>query len=198
LATSDARGFGNPKYPLFAAQAFPETLTDMGTPVLTLSNSKDVKPEIILSAKKTVYSDLTSVKGEVRGKNIEKVFLNGIPLNRKRGHIIFFNHTVRLKKTGKNEIMIRAEDSLGNKAAKTIIITREIPEPLKLKYRSMFKISLFEMNTGKAEEGVLLQHLFLDRLSAGNRFRIIMQDELEKNHEGTEIQSEQNNNDPRF
>lgn len=173
--------------PLFATQELSESVTDTGSPLLMLSNSensKDMTPEIILhgpSDEQPLYAELASVKGEVRGKtDIKKAVINGTLLNTKTGRIIFFNHSVRLEKIGKNEIEIRAEDNLGNKAVKKIIITREIPEPLKLKYRCMFKISPFEMNAGEVEERVFLQYLFLKSLSAENRFRIIMQDELEK------------------
>ncbi|MCP4353031.1 MAG: hypothetical protein GY795_46870 [Desulfobacterales bacterium] len=167
----------SPEYPILLAQGLSETATDAG--------GASFNPRILLTDltdNKTVYSDLLSVKGEIRGKsNITTVLVNNKPVYTRPGLIVFFNHSVRLDKLGENEIVIRAGDESGRESVKEIIIIREIREILKPGYRIVFKVDpfMYRAEEADAEQGILLQALFLSDLTARDRFQVALRQKLE-------------------
>ncbi len=183
LAESDSRNSEYFPHPLLLAQRASNTATDARE-----NNSRYLKPEIILNGlhdKKTVFTEIISVKGQVSGKtDIEEVLINNTQVHRKPGRIIFFNHSVRLN-IGENRIAIRARDESGRETVKKITIVRQIPEVLRPEYRRIFITHLFQSYSSghtdrKTQEGVLFQYLFLERLTGRNRFQVALDKELEK------------------
>ncbi len=166
--------------PILVAQNTPNILTDT-TPALWALNSKSLQAEIILnelSDNTEVFSEILSLRGEVRGKDeIETVLINNARVHEKPGSVIFFNHSLRLNK-GENRITIRARDVSGRETIRDILIIRRIPELLKLKYRCVFKANPLETCSPDKEEGNRFQPLFLDRLVERERFRLKLGDRL--------------------
>ncbi len=169
--------FGSLKEPILLARGLSETATD--------ARGTSFEPRILLTGladNKTVYSDLLSVKGEIRGeKNIKTVMVNHKPIYTRPGMIVFFNNSVRLDKLGENEIVVRASDESGRESVKKIIIIRQVREILKPGYRIMLKVAPFMSGAKEAdaEQDILLQNLFLNGLTARDRFQVALRHELE-------------------
>ncbi len=138
-------------------------------------------PEIVMDETadgKTVFTETLSIKGQIiSSSDISMVFINNVLLYEKRGRFVFFNHPVALT-PGENRIVIRAKDSGGKEALRTLSVIREIPEPLKLRYRCMFRTEPFKLyfhrdpadgDKGLAEK---FQALLSKGLIAKNRFQI--------------------------
>lgn len=152
---------------------------------LSSSSSLSSEAEIILTDlpdQKTVFSGIVSVRGQVSsGDDIEEVMINDILVHRSLGRLIFFNHSVSLKR-GKNLIVIRAKERSGRETVKTITLLWEIPEVFKPAYRCVFKTGLFAIHafdhTDREARGILFQHLFFERLMSRDRFRLRMENSL--------------------
>lgn len=158
-----------------AQQRFAALASDMKPVVMRES------PEIVMDETadgKTVFTETLSIKGQIRSSSdITTVFINNVLLYEKRGRFVFFNHPVPLT-PGENRITIRAKDSDGKEALRTLSVIREIPEPFKLRYRCMFKPEPFKLyfhrdpadtDNHLAEK---FQALLLKGLIAKNRFQI--------------------------
>ncbi len=128
---------------------------------------------------KTVFSEILSVKGQVKSRNkLEAVFINDTRISDKGGLFVSFNHPVPLK-LGENQIRIRTMDSAGKESIRKLFVIREIPEPLKLRYRCMVIPQPFQMYSyDPAGSGDIdatkskFQHLLSDKLMTGSRFQI--------------------------
>jgi len=128
---------------------------------------------------KTVFSEILSVKGQVKSRNkLEAVFINDTRISDKGGLFVSFNHPVPLK-LGENQIHIRTMDSAGKESIRKLFVIREIPEPLKLRYRCMVIPQPFQMYSyDPAGSGDIdatkskFQHLLSDKLMTGSRFQI--------------------------
>ncbi|QTA90858.1 tetratricopeptide repeat protein [Desulfonema magnum] len=166
--------------PILVGQNTSNILTD-SAPALSVLNSNASECDIILnelSDNTEVFSEILSVRGEVRGKNeIKTVLINNTPVHEKPGRVIFFNHSVRLNK-GENRIIIRAKDVSGKETIREILIIRKIPELFKLKYRCVFKANSLETYSPDKTEGNRFQPLFMDRLVERERFRLKLGDKL--------------------
>ena len=158
-------------------------VTDADKAFLPLKKSG---PEIILDeleGQNTVFSDAVSVRGKISDTHtIRKVLINDFPISGKEGGIVFFNHSVRLSK-GENQLVIRAQNELGDENEKRIIIRRKIPEIFKPRYRCAFKAYPFKNHAydsgdGSGEE-MLFQSLFMENLIARDRFQIRMDEGLQ-------------------
>jgi len=155
---------------------FAELVSDMKP------SAKTESPEIFtddMPDGKTVFSEILSVKGQIKSRNkLESVFINDTRISDKGGLFVSFNHPIPLN-LGENHIRIRTTDSAGKESNRNFFVIREIPEPLKLRYRCMVIPQPFQMysydpvgsgdiDAAKSE----FQHLLSDKLMAGSRFQI--------------------------
>ncbi len=135
-------------------------------PVIILKDSPDGK---------TVFDETISLKGQIQSQNeIESVLINHHPLYEKHGKVIFFNHPISLSH-GSNHIVIHVKNSREQESIQNLTVIREIPEPMKLKYRCMFVTEPFTMyspNTEHDTQAEAFQQLLLNGLIARNRFQI--------------------------
>ena len=166
------------------AQHSPSIVTDGAGFMITGLNPQNPGPEIILNEsldQNPVFEEMIALQGQVRGKRrIEEILINGVPVHRKPGQIIFFNHSLRLR-NGENQIVIRAQDESGAETIHEMVILRQVPEPLRPEYRCTFKTNAFKMLTvNDAEPGLenLFRSLFLSHLISKKRFHIRVSEKL--------------------
>jgi TolB-like protein len=127
-----------------------------------------------------VYLDKVYVEGEVIGESkIESLAINDIPILRRNGLHILFNHIAELKE-GKNIVTIVATDEAGNTAEKTITIERRLPEALQLNQRMSLTVLPFEQKNTVKEAGLAFQDNLTHSLVNRNRFRVVERKLLEK------------------
>jgi hypothetical protein len=138
-------------------------------------------PEIMIDEPangRTVFTETLSIRGQIKSSSdIRAVFVNDAQVYENSGRFVFFNHPVPLT-PGENRIVIRVRDSDGKEAFRTLSVIREIPEPLKLRYRCMFRTEPFKIyfhrdptdaDNGLAEK---IQALLSKGLIAKNRFQL--------------------------
>ena len=126
-----------------------------------------------------VLLDRVFIEGEARDNSgIADLTLNGRPIMRRPGKLIFFNGLVDLEK-GANDIVVTAIDDEGNSVSRKIAISREIPAALQLAERMSLTVLPFDL---KGEISPLSE-AFLDQIMSAlferNRFRIIERDKLD-------------------
>jgi tetratricopeptide (TPR) repeat protein len=163
---------------LVAANEYSTVASDSGIFKLALfSKSKDKYPPTIKlngwTDEQTVFMDKVFIEGDVRDQNnIVDLTVNNIPILRRKGSNIFFNHLMDLKE-GKNLVTIKAEDESGNTAVKEIIIIRDVPTVLQLDSR--FSMTLIPFDNKGMDTGLnhSYDNQFLLKLMDQNRFRII-------------------------
>jgi tetratricopeptide (TPR) repeat protein len=128
----------------------------------------------------TVYLDKAYIEGEVIGESkIESLTINEIPVLRRKGLRILFNHLAELKE-GKNTVTIAAKDEAGNTAEKTITIERRLPEALHLNQRMSLTVLPFEQKGSVNEVGLAFQDNLTHSLVNQNRFRVVERNLLGK------------------
>lgn len=167
---------------LLAEHSLSKILTDAGNTAFRLAKSDRAHPEIILdglSASEVVFRDRIDISGQVRcEKPIESVSINHVPVPVHPGQIIFFSHSVRLKK-GKNKIIIRARDENGSASVKTVTIKRKVPEAFQTRHRYCLAMYPFD-NGGSEKQQGLFQYFLLDHLMRHERFQMMARDKLRK------------------
>ncbi|MDL1963467.1 MAG: hypothetical protein LWW98_03850 [Deltaproteobacteria bacterium] len=200
---------------LLLAQNFSDIADDSGSQLFLISNDR---PGIILKGwpeKETVFKKYADIEVQVKGKTRIKELtiqvesktgqypaINKLRDNHKTGRIVSFNQSVSLEQ-GKNTIIVRAKDISGRESIKKIVITRQIPEVLRLTHRYAVKMCPFDSKTWKKEVGVfqrlfsgipifsgssrfmktenraLFQQLLLGSFISNNRFQVMVQKELQ-------------------
>jgi tetratricopeptide (TPR) repeat protein len=167
--------------PLTAVNKFSDIMADtepFSIAGLLISNSQS--PRITLEEMPdTVFSETVSLTGRVSGKSeIQEVLINGEPIHRAQGRILFFNHSVRLKE-GENKIAVTAKEGEAE-AVQEMVIIRQLPEVFKPRYRCAFKTDTFETiafsEMGNLSAGNAFQPIFLESLTEKKRFQIKMAD----------------------
>jgi len=162
----------------------------------------------------TAYENTFDLQGKVKSYHpvsdfaIQLIHSNSqknqmIPLEtfKTSGCILSFHETIPLN-SGKNIILMKVTDSVGNKKQKQLIINRERSEVFKLKYRMgidvypltsgfvkrkpfLSQIFNFFMNknkvsdTGKFPNEALFQSLLMEEISSPERFQIFISDHLQ-------------------
>jgi TolB-like protein len=109
---------------------------------------------------------------------IIRLTLNGKPILRRKGNFIFFSQFIELVE-GENTILLRAEDSEGNLAQKTISIFRRVPKALQLEERLSLTILPFKQGEIHTDFSSSFQDYLINALVNQNRFSIVERSELE-------------------
>lgn len=185
MASRDAVMPHTPFSVLVAEHGHAGILTDAGYTPLMLAGSDRSHPEIILeglATSETVFTERIDISGRVSGESpIASVTINRVPVPVHSGRIIFFHHSVRLKK-GENRITIRARDANGSASVKTVIITRKVPEAFQPRYRYCLAMYPFDHAGSENPQG-LFQYFLLGHLVRLNRFQMTVRDGLRKRFE---------------
>lgn len=154
-----------------------------GSLAALFSNKEKSPPAIELKGwtdTQTVYLDKVYIEGEVIGESkIDSLSINGMPVLRRNGLRILFNHLAELKE-GKNPILIAVRDEAGKTAEKSIMIERRLPEALHLNQRMSLTVLPFEQKGNLTEVGLSFQDNLTHSLVNRNRFRVVERDLLER------------------
>jgi len=142
-----------------------------------LFNNKDKRPPAIelkgWTDTQTVYLDKVYIEGQVVGENkIESITINGMPVLRRKGLRILFNHLADLKE-GKNTIFVAVRDEAGKTAEKSLMIERRLPQALHLNQRMSLTVLPFEEKGNLTEVGLSFQDNLIHSLVNQNRFRVV-------------------------
>lgn len=151
--------------------------------VAGLFGSKDTSPPGIKlkgwTDTQTVFLEKIYLEGHISDDtNIVSLAVNGVPMLRRQGRNIFFNHLVDLKE-GENNILIEAVDKADNRATQNISVTRKIPRALQLNERLSLTVFPFEKKGAVAQAGLSFQDSLIANLIDQNRFRIVERDKLD-------------------
>ncbi len=149
----------------------------------SLLGSKDNHPPVIKlkdwEETQTVFLDKIYLEGEVRDESpVKSLSINGEPILRRAGKIIFFNHLARLKE-GVNTIRIAATDEEGNTGETKIIVTRELPKALTLSERLSMAILGFESKGDFSDTCLAFRDNLVGALIEENRFKIVERERLD-------------------
>lgn len=184
-ASVDVQGIGvQGRCPMFAALECGRTLSDAGGFFAAVSLSKeDIRePSLELKGwpdKQTVYLKRIYIEGQAKDESeIVHLTVNGTPVLRRKGRMIFFNHPVELKK-GKNIVRIEAKDETGNSSTKEIVIFRKVPKIFQT--GSRYSIALLPLENKGPDTGRIhmFEDLFLVSLMDQKRFKIIERERLD-------------------
>ena len=148
-----------------------------------LFGSRDTNPPTIRlkgwTDTQTVFLEKIYLEGRVSDENkIERLTINEVPVLRRKGRHIFFNHLMGLRE-GKNTIVIVAKDEAGNTEAKEISVIRRVPKALQLKERLCLTALPFEQKGAVSQACLVFQDNLIDALVKQNRFRVVERDRLD-------------------
>ncbi|RLB92041.1 MAG: hypothetical protein DRH26_07085, partial [Deltaproteobacteria bacterium] len=151
--------------------------------VAGIFGTKDTTPPLIKlkgwTDTQTVFLEKIYLEGQISDEgNVVSLEANGVPMLRREGRDIFFNHLVDLKE-GENIILLEAMDKTGNKATRKISVIRKIPQALQLSERLSLTVFPFERKGAVAQGGLSFQDNLIDNLINQNRFRIVERDKLD-------------------
>jgi TolB-like protein len=151
--------------------------------VAALFGPKDTRPPNIKlrgwTDIQTVFMEKVYIEGQISDESkIESLTINQIPILRRKGKRIFFNHLAELEK-GKNTITIEARDKANNVASKKITITRRVPKALQLTERLSLTVLPFEQKGAVSESSLFFQDNVIDALVNQNRFQVVERDRLD-------------------
>jgi hypothetical protein len=151
---------------LFSAK----TRQDKRAPVITIDK---------LTEHQTVYLEKFYLEGRIRDEsNITRLAVNGAPILRKEGRLIFFNHIVELHE-GDNHFIIEAEDEKGNKASKRITLKKETPEIMLPDERMRLSVLPYKRKGTVSDASLSFQDNLISALFDENRFQVIERDLLD-------------------
>jgi len=127
----------------------------------------------------TVFLEKIYLEGEASDESkIIRLSVNRIPVLRREGRHIFFSHLADLRE-GENEIFVEAEDASGNRAARKISVTRQVPKALQLEQRLSLTVLPFEQKGEISESSVSFQDNLVNSLVNQNRFRVVEREKLD-------------------
>jgi len=127
----------------------------------------------------TVFMDKVFLEGEVRGESdIVKLTVNGTPVLRRPGRMIFFNHCQNLQE-GDNIVRVRAVDKEDQVTEHSITITRQVPEVMQLDSRFSISLQPFEDKGQVTGLNAVFYNMFMTELMDQQRFRIIEREKLD-------------------
>jgi tetratricopeptide (TPR) repeat protein len=165
------------RYELLAANEYAGVVNDAGGLLaFSIGKSDDRDPVVNLAGwaeAQTVFMEKVFIEGNIRDEsNIVDITINGVPVLRRKGRVVFFNHLLDLKE-GENSVRIQAVDEHDNTALKEITITREVP--LVFQIGSRFSVTLFPFNKKGISTGMgdMYEGLFFVRLMDQDRFQLI-------------------------
>jgi len=144
---------------------------------------RDTRPPTIrlkgFTNKQTVFLPKIYIEGQVTGESkIVELSINNVPVLRRKGLSIFFSHLSELRE-GENSITVEAVDENGNRATKTISVTRAIPKALQLDKRLSMTVLPFEQTGAVSEAGLSFQDNLIDSLVDQDRFWVIERAKLD-------------------
>ena len=126
-----------------------------------------------------VYLEKVFIEGQVVDHgNVASLTINDIPILRRKGRHIFFNHLAELEE-GRNEISIVSKDESGNTATRKILIQRRLPAALQLSQRMSLSVLPFEQKRTLSEASLSFQDNLIHYLVSRNRFRMVERDLLD-------------------
>lgn len=155
------------------------------TPFLLASilGDKDKNPPAIKlkdwTDDQTVFLEKIYLEGEISDETrITSVTVNQVPVLRREGRIIFFNHFIDLDE-GENLISIEARDENGNRSSKKISITRKTPKALSLSERLSVAVLPFEPRGEVSQMFNFFQENLINALAKRDRFKLVERDRLD-------------------
>ena len=159
---------------------------DTGSQALLIAGlfgSSDTRPPSIRlkgwTATQTVFLEKIYLEGQVSDESrIEDLTINEVPVLRRKGLYIFFNHLIKLRE-GKNTVVIVAKDEADNTATKQITVIRRVPKALQLKERFSLTVLPFEQKGMVSQACLVFQDNLIDALVKRNRFRVVERDRLD-------------------
>jgi len=203
---SQEGNFGSHPFGAVLIAASPKLTSDTATDAGGVIPVSEIKagPEIILEGwpeyESTVFAESIYIRGQVRSpnnireltinrvpvlqrdlrgfRNLGGLFRDRVPMPGNSGHMIFFNHFVRLRK-GENRIVIRAEDEYGNTAMRELAVRRKIPRVFQPEHRYCLSVYPFESLTdegGQQHRLRLFQYFLSDHLITRNRFQVMVRE----------------------
>jgi TolB-like protein len=126
-----------------------------------------------LTEAQTVFYETIFIDGSAASANdIVRIEVNGEPLAIRPGKNIFFSTLVKLKE-GENTFAFKAVDTTGEESAKTVIITREIPQVMDVGSRMALTILPFEQKGEASPAGTMVNDGLLDSFAGLNRFNLV-------------------------
>ena len=148
-----------------------------------LFSPRDTRPPTIrlkgFTNKQTVFLPKIYIEGQVTDESkIVELSINNVPVLRRKGLSIFFSHLSELRE-GENSITVEAVDENGNRATKTISVTRAIPKALQLDKRLSMTVLPFEQMGAVSEAGLSFQDNLIDSLVDQDRFWVIERAKLD-------------------
>jgi TolB-like protein len=127
----------------------------------------------------TVFLDKIYLEGQVTDENkIEALFVNEVPILRRKGHSIVFGHVIALNE-GSNLITVEARDGTGQRSTRTITVTRCIPKARQLDLRLSISVFPFEHRGAVSEASFSFFDHLIDALVDRNRFRVVERNRLD-------------------
>ncbi len=156
---------------LLLARLFGEkTRQDKRAPVITLDK---------LTEHQTVYLEKFYIEGRIRDEsNITRLSINDVPILRREGRLIFFNHIVELHE-GDNSFIIKAEDDKGNRASKKITLKKVTPEIMLPDERMRLAVLPYKRKGAISDASLSFQDNLISALFNQNRFRVIERELLD-------------------
>lgn len=141
------------------------------------SDQVDTTPPVIaiegLTDSQTVFLENIYLEGNIRDDGrIVRLHVNEIPLLKRTGKFVVFNHVVPLKE-GANTITVAAEDEHGNRSVRVLSIERKIPEVLLPEERMRIAVLPFKRKGNVSDASLSFQDSLISALFEQNRFNLI-------------------------
>ncbi|MBW2036754.1 MAG: hypothetical protein JRI41_04650 [Deltaproteobacteria bacterium] len=148
-----------------------------------LFSPRDTRPPTIrlkgFTNKQTVFLPKIYIEGQVTDESkIVGLSINDVPVLHRKGLSIFFSHLSELRE-GENSITVEAVDENGNRATKTISVTRAVPKALQLDKRLSMTVLPFEQTGAVSQVGLSFQDNLIDSLVDQDRFWVIERAKLD-------------------
>ena len=148
-----------------------------------LLGSKDTHPPVITmqppETPQVVFMEKIVIAGVVEaGNRIASLTINHLSLTKPEGSPVFFSHVAELN-PGENVLTIKAVDTAGNSAAKTLHITRKPASRIQLSERLSLAILPFKRETTGSNAVPGFQDRLTHALTKRNRFHMIERHQLE-------------------
>jgi TolB-like protein len=147
-----------------AAHSGKRTRQDKRPPVITLDK---------LTNNQTVFLEKIYIEGRVRDESsITRLAINNVPILRREGKLVFFNHIAELQE-GVNYFIIEAEDDKGKRAVKKIRLKKQTPEVMLLDERMRLAVLPYERKGAVSNASLSFQDNLISALFDQNRFQVI-------------------------
>lgn len=128
----------------------------------------------------TVPYDTLFLEGKVSDENkLQSLTINGESVLKRKGRVVFFNHLIGLKE-GKNRFAIEAVDVFGNRAEKTVTVTRKIEKVRQIGSRMSISVLPLDSKGNKSMVGDIAYNGIISAIFNQKRFQVVEREKIEE------------------